>query len=339
MIYCPKCSIDYADDKKFCKNCGSPLVDRNPLAPPKEKTIGVIEAAGGIDKSPARNKKYCSACGKEYPPLKNFCKSCGCALTETAVVSPMNETDSGPIQRPQATQLSPLDIGKPQEETLNKYCPSCGAEQGVDQRYCKKCGFSLSVKTGYETFQQTTPKPSPVLKGTPSFNSSLYLKIGVVVVAISIIGAGGVFGYKYFFKKEGDANESLTQIGKAPTPTKQSSSIPAATSEGEIKKVFEAIKQANITKDINLFLSCYSTVFPNLEEKKEKTIRTWKDMDITSLNFMIRDLIAHQNITEVTIDWQITARSTDSGQTETFNTTNNVVLQKEGDQWKIVNLK
>ena len=94
-----------------------------------------------------------------------------------------------------------------------------------------------------------------------------------------------------------------------------------------------------MTKDINLFMNCYSTAFPNLEEKKAKTIQTWKDMDITGLTYVMRDLIAQENTAEVNIDWQINTRSAESGQTETFNTTNNVVLQKEGGQWKIVNLK
>lgn len=178
---------------------------------------------------------------------------------------------------------------------------------------------------------------APTSKTTFSFGSSLYMKIGGLVVAITLIGAGVFIGYKYYVNKDSDLGESITRIGKNPAITQPSPSVPATSPEGEIKKVFETIKQANMTEDINLFITCYSTAFPNLEEKKEKTIQTWKDIDITDLAYTMRDLIVQRNTAEVTIDWQITTLN--NGQTETFNTTNNVVLQEEGDQWKIVKLR
>jgi hypothetical protein len=178
---------------------------------------------------------------------------------------------------------------------------------------------------------------APTSKATFSHNSSIYLKIVGLVFFIVIIGAGGFIGYKYYFNQVNYVYVWVDQISKFLTFTKQPPPPPPTSSEGEIKKVFETIKQANMTEDINLFMTCYSTTFPNLNEKKEKTIQTWKDMDITDLAYTMRDLIVQQNTAEVTIDWQIT--TLDNGQTETFNTTNNVVLQKEGDQWKIVKLR
>ena len=497
MLYCPKCSFEHPEDKKFCKNCGSPLVVREPESPLKDKTIGTLEATMEV-KNVIVWGKYCSVCRVEYPPDKKFCKVCGGALTEKQATQSKAETGPASIQRPQASQTSPPDIEKPLETKQKKYCPSCGTEQGFDQRFCKNCGFALSAKMENEPLRKTTPMPSPDPKltspspkptvapglGVPSlskvssllrkkkklskmggkvtilitnlgaqrgvisdnalnttikpyemklegiekeikeidrflnelqknmetesenlereiqpyqnrldelkamrkakgltsgdykrfkkepfrtfrqlgsqikkrqkllriltspgsrtglmFDSSVYLKIGVLVGAIAILGAGGFFGYKFLFKKDKDVNVSVTQLGRPQGPSSPSPSVSTASSEGEIKKIFDTIKQANMTEDINLFMTCYSTAFPNLEEKKEKTIQTWKDMDITGLAYTMRDLIVQQNTTEVTIDWQITTRAADSGQTETFNTTNNVVLQKEGDQWKIVNLK
>jgi hypothetical protein len=180
---------------------------------------------------------------------------------------------------------------------------------------------------------------SPASRISLILDQSLYIKIGILVIIVAVLGTVGFFGYKYFFTKDKEVTVASTQLGNSPTLSTPAPTGSAVSSEEEIRKVFENIKQANMTKDINLFLSCYSTAFPNMEEKKDKTLQTWKDMDITALSYSMRDLISQQNSAEVTIDWQIISKSADSGKTETFNTTNNVVLQREGGQWKIVDLK
>lgn len=500
MLYCPKCGLEYPEGKKFCKNCGSSLIDREPMPYPSNKTIGTLEATIETKREVGGVNKYCQSCGIAYPPEKKFCKTCGGELSVLSSSSAkIAETESASIHKPQTIPTAPAAFEESPGITQKKYCPSCGMEQRIDQRFCKNCGSSLTeAKIEPEILRETTPKPfpnieftSPSLKpavgpatGVPSrpklmsllrrkkkllkaggnvntlitnlgaqrgvisenvlnatmkpyvvkmeaiekeiggidnylkglqkkmetesenmeeeirpyksrleelktirkvkgltsgdykrfkrephqafkhlgsqikkrdrilkvltsptsrtsfiFDSSVYIKIVVLILAIAILGTGGFFGYTYFFKKEMGTNVPATQSGQPLPPSTSTPPTSTASSEAEIKKVFDTIKQANMTEDINLFMSCYSTAFPNLEEKKGNTIQTWKDMDITALNFAMRDLITMTNTAEVTIDWLITTRSADSGQTETFNTTNNVVLQKEGGQWKIVSLK
>ena len=499
MLYCPKCSLDYPEGKKFCKNCGSSLIVREVAPPPANETIGTLEATIITKKEPDQIKKHCPKCGLDYPSDKKFCKNCGGELTVLSSPSAKAaEADAASIQRPQAAPTAPEAAQESSGMAQKKFCPSCGTEQRADQRFCKSCGASLLTNIAQGPPPKPIPKPSPDIKftssspkpavgpaiGVPSRSkiisllrkkkkllktggkvstlisnlgaqraviseealnitmkpyeakrdaiekeiseidnylnnlqtkmgiesenlekelqpyksrleelktmrkakgltsgdykrfkrephkafkhlgsqikkryrilkvltsptpktglisgSSVFIKTGVLIVAIAILGAGGFFGYTYFFKKDKNLNVSATQSGQTSPPSTFSPPAATASLEGEIKKVFETIKQANMTEDINLFMTCYSTAFPNLEEKKEKTIQTWKDMDITNLTYAMRDLITQPNTAEVTIDWQITTRSADSGRTETFNTTNNVVLQKEGGQWKIVNLK
>jgi rRNA maturation endonuclease Nob1 len=235
-------------------------------------------------------------------------------------------------------ELSPFKNRQEELRTLRK---AKGLTFGDYKRFkkgpykaCKQLGSQIRKRTKIMRILS-----SPAASRNFFTDPALFMKVGIVVLSIAFLGGGGFFGYTYFFKKE-NTNVPVSPSGQRPTLlTPAPTNTASASLEGEIKKVFDTIKQANMTEDINLFMTCYSTAFPNLEEKKDKTIQTWKDMDITGLAYTMRDLIVQQNTTEVTIEWQITTRAADGGQTETFNTTNNVVLQKEGDQWKIVNLK
>jgi|GEM_PF-5103174 len=68
MPYCANCGITYPPDKKFCKECGSALVEA-PAAPPP-----------AVNASPLQ----CSTCGWTLPPSDKFCPQCG-----ARVVSPL----------------------------------------------------------------------------------------------------------------------------------------------------------------------------------------------------------------------------------------------------------
>jgi rRNA maturation endonuclease Nob1 len=112
MLYCPKCSLDYPEGKKFCKNCGSSLIVREKLSSPEERTIGTLEASVEVKKTISRNK-YCSICGIEYPPDKKFCKNCGGILTEMVTDFPKVGPESTPIQKTEPSTVSPTVFNEP----------------------------------------------------------------------------------------------------------------------------------------------------------------------------------------------------------------------------------
>ncbi len=196
------------------------------------------------------------------------------------------------------------------------------------------------LKKKHKTMKLLAPSSEGWFRGYES-----YIKLGAAaIVVLLVLGTSGFLSYKYFYKSGSSAkivdatpnkpsiagNSSAAGSGAAPT---------VSSVEDEIKKVFETIKNANLSEDINLFMSCYSRSFPGYEEKKESTIDNWRSYDFTQLNFNVRDILVTQNTAELTVHWQINIRSTDKGETRSINTTNNVVLQKEGGQWKIASLK
>jgi hypothetical protein len=177
--------------------------------------------------------------------------------------------------------------------------------------------------------------------------------IANVVALLLFFSFGGFFAYKYFYKNENifsphpGAPTPVTSVpitpanplslpGQAPLPLPPSVTPPA--DEG-VRRVFETIKQANLTENIDLFMSCYSPAFSGYQEKRNSTLQTWQEYDMTKLDFTLSNLTVNQNRAEVTVNWQISAFSPGTSQTENFNSNHSVTLLNEGGQWKILNLR
>lgn len=429
MLYCPKCSNDYPDGKKFCKNCGTSLMIREmgPGLTPLSSPV--------IEKSPEKEKKLCPSCGTEQGSEQNFCKNCEASLTAKEEQESKKETIPKPFpginvepepQKPVIEQAAEIPsrskilalLQKKKkllkaEEKVKALITNLEAQKGIIsdealhdtmrlyqdnlkaienkitaiENYLADLREKITIEVGslkkeiaphynhlqelktikkakrltardYRRFKKDPDRKVNNLdsqikkrqnilnlfsssdKGSLRIIDSVpYLKLTGLIFAIVIVGGGGFFGYKYFFKKDMDGNISNIQSSKFLAFSTSASPTAAASREKEIRKLFETIKQANLTKDINLFISCYSMDFPDIEEKKNKTLQNWEAMDLNALNYSMRDLSFHQNTAEVTIDWLITTRWTENDQVETINTTNKVILRKEGDQWKIANLK
>jgi hypothetical protein len=173
--------------------------------------------------------------------------------------------------------------------------------------------------------------------------------IANVVALLLLFSFGGFFVYKYFYKKENifSPNPGLPAVvtsgavipaNPAVVPGQAPLVVPPQADEG-VRRVFETIKQANLTKNIDLFMSCYSPAFPGYQEKRNSTLQTWQEYDMTKLDFTMSNLTVNQNRAEVTVNWQISVFSPGTSQTENFNSNHSVTLLNEGGQWKILNLR
>jgi ketosteroid isomerase-like protein len=157
MLICKKCNIEYEDGKKFCKNCGSPLVI-------KEESIPSIEDRGLSGGKKTEEKLFCPSCKLVYETGK-FCRKCGVPLVTQ--VPPQKEEESKEIYRPEVKDELPqiqIPEQKPIMESGEKlFCPGCNIfyESG---RFCKKCGASLVSKVPVQEKEEPKTVPPPDLK-------------------------------------------------------------------------------------------------------------------------------------------------------------------------------
>src|SRR5437867_2811735 len=93
-MYCDKCKLEHPVGKKFCRSCGSPLVEIPKIPSPQCPACGAQVIPGkkfcrncGVSLGDIRITREpavptCPKCGHQTTPGKQFCKYCGHNLTE-----------------------------------------------------------------------------------------------------------------------------------------------------------------------------------------------------------------------------------------------------------------
>ncbi len=219
-----------------------------------------------------------------------------------------------------------------------------------------------------EIFEQQPPKRSAEDSESrlirPKKRKIDYRRLSLEVGSASImVLAGGYFIwsiYTHFIKEPGaktpsskeasapvlpktstPANATATvSIQKETAPPPTSDAVIAETLEIEkIKGLLENIRQANLQKNIDLFISCYATDFKDREGKKKATLAYWKKFDYLDLSYDLKSPSISGDTAKARVEWVIKISSMTGGQPQESKTILDVVLKKEEEGWKIKEVK
>ena len=58
----------------------------------------------------------------------------------------------------------------------------------------------------------------------------------------------------------------------------------------QVEKIAERIRSAHLNKDINKWLSCYSSSYPNLGQLENRQLELWKNFDIKEVSYRISNV-------------------------------------------------
>lgn len=142
-----------------------------------------------------------------------------------------------------------------------------------------------------------------------------------------------------------DENSPISKE-EAPVPPPPSSLPDASkTPPGEIqeikniKNLLENIRQANIRKDIDLFISCYASDFKDREGKKKTTLAHWKNFDYIDLLYDLKSSSISGDMAKAKVEWLIKIFPRTGGHRQESRSILDVTLKKEEDGWKIKEVK
>jgi hypothetical protein len=286
----------------------------------------------------------------------------GLTSTQVTPISPSKDSGLSDLSKPQVDRLG-VNIEK------EAFPEMIGQESAAIEEIHKEEPEVVHTrgKAKEEFTQSQLSEPPPIKKLT---GDSRRLFLGAVGILVIIV-AGGYFIwliYSHLITKRPEpgvsvSREEISQIHpdssvsthpevfpseqekaiSLPTPSSlpHSSKTPSnGTQEIEnMKKLLENIRQANIKKNIDLFISCYAADFKDREGKKRTTLIHWQDFDYLNLSYELKRPSISGDMAKARVEWLMKISPKIGGQPQESRTILDVTLKKEEGGWKIKEVK
>jgi len=370
-LFCPNCHLAY-EFGEICVQCGSPLGSKSKesLASPQsiEDFKELFPSSNGFsEETPEKPKRLiCPNCKLIYE-RSTFCIRCGSSLIEE--LSPQEkkpgetqpqdeieqektetislETKKDKIQRMERKESPAIDpkkkfpsIQKPVEK--EEETPSFYDEEGLSwietsEKIPKKKTMTQILK------ELRFPK-----KGIKKIRGVSFQMVSILIL---IVAVGYLLWSIYSLispkqpKSDLPASKEYFSIIppkdpalKPSVPPPSPSSPTSYSSIGEIediKNLLETIRRANLQKDIDLFMSCYSSNFKDRESKKKSTLQNWKSFNYLDLSYDLKKYSLSEDKVSIRVEWTIRFSSRLDGQLQETKTILDAILIKEESGWKI----
>ena len=107
----------------------------------------------------------------------------------------------------------------------------------------------------------------------------------------------------------------------------------------KIGSLFENIRQANLQKNIDLFMSCFSRDFNGTEEKRKDTLKMWENFNYHDLSYELKKQTISGDTADVRLEWLVRTSEKVGGNPRDGKIVLDVTLKREDGYWKIKEIK
>jgi hypothetical protein len=97
------------------------------------------------------------------------------------------------------------------------------------------------------------------------------------LIALALLIVGGIFLWRYL-------------PARGPSSTVTTTTAPQDDLRREVEKISEKIRAAHLNKDINKWLGCYDSSYPNLGRVENQMLEMWKNYDIKEVNYRLSNV-------------------------------------------------
>jgi hypothetical protein len=226
-------------------------------------------------------------------------------------------------------------------EEGDTFCPQCGVRVSPRQEFCHECDAPLKgAKAAVDVLgpepeapgatPASSPAPPPSKTGMPAWLLALLIGSGIVIIILLVL----LFSRGTKSPVPPPAPKAEAPAPSAPTPA------PAATLKEQLQNVLSTLREAQLHKDIFKFMSVYSLTYPNLDEKRANTLKSWEDFDYTNLVFTINKIQSINPDNAIAwVTWYIDSRNRRTQELSSTTQTYQVRFAKELGKWRIRSLE
>jgi hypothetical protein len=230
-------------------------------------------------------------------------------------------------------------------EQGDTFCPQCGVRVSPLQTFCHECDAPLTgAEAARETLESEPKTEAPPLAptpaaGLPTWIIGLLAGSGVIIIILLILLFSRGTAPPPPHKAEAPAPAPQAAVPAPAAPA--SEAVPGAGDlKTQLQSVLSTLRDAQLRKDIFQFMSVYSLTYPDLDDKRATTLKSWENYDFTTLAFTIGKIqpIDPDNAI-VWVTWYIDTRNRRTQDLSSASQTYQVRFAKEMGKWRIRSLE
>ena len=140
---------------------------------------------------------------------------------------------------------------------------------------------------------------------------------------------------------ESKNTEGRSSVSTVPVSSPEGSKTPSSENREmeNIRTLLENVRQSNLQKDMDLFISCYASDFADLEARKRATLAYWEKFNYLDLSYDLKDPSISTETARARVEWLIKTSSKAGGRPQENRSVLEVTFKKEEWAWKIKEVK
>jgi hypothetical protein len=240
-------------------------------------------------------------------------------------------------------------------EQGDTFCPQCDVRVSPRQEFCHECDAPLKGDLAAPEAAGTAagapasaPEAAPAkipAGGMPSWLLGVLVGAGVLVVILLILlfTRGTAKPPPPVPAPKVEAPAPAPPAATA-TPAAPATPAPAASAEAtlkeELQKELSIMREAQLRKDIVLFMSVYSLTYPELDDKRNSTLKAWQAYDFTNLVFTVDKIQSIDPDNAIAwVTWYMDTKNRQTQELASNSQTFQVRFAKELGKWRIRSLE
>ncbi len=170
----------------------------------------------------------------------------------------------------------------------------------------------------------------------------LFIWVVVIVLAVFYLVA---LGYMPFTAQLAQENSQVLPGTGVPMTTAEPAldsrpPFPAGPENENLLKLLNNIRDAHYKKDIHMFLQAYSPTFPQIEQKRDQTVKSWRLYDFLDMQFQVTEVRQeNENTLDGLVNWTFKTLDRKNNTITTSSKTYDVKFTKEAGRWVIQDIE
>ena len=240
-------------------------------------------------------------------------------------------------------------------EQGDTFCPQCGVRVSALQEFCHECDAPLKGAAAALAALGPAPEdeaPAPEAgpakappTGMPSWLTGVLVGAGIIAIILLIL----LFTRGTSTPPAPAPAPKVEAPAPAPpavsaAPSQPATPVPAPPAEADLKeqlqKELSVLREAQLRKDIVQFMSVYSLTYPELDNKRASTLKSWESYDFTNLVFTIDKIQSIDPDNAIAwVTWYMDTKNRRTQDLSSSSQTFQVRFAKEMGKWRIRSLE